>query len=344
MRLLIEGARHRLQRAAAALCVVAAFGLPVAASAEVKEVQIARGFAIPHLPMMIMEHDKLLEKHALAAGLGDIRVTYSTIGGGSVMNDSLISGALSFGVGGPPPMLTLWDKTRSGIRVKGVCAEATMPLLLNTRNPNLKTVKDLTERDKIAVGAVKVSIQARLLQMAAAKAFGDAEFARFDALTVGMNSPDASAALRSGAGEVNTNFSLPPFQYAELKVPGIHTLVSSNDIMGGPHTFTMVYATSTFHDANPKTFQAFLAAIKEAIAIINRDKNGVARTYLEMTNSKEAVADIVAILDDPLVQFTMTPVGTMKFADFMYRIEALKNKPNSWQDYFFEEIQNLPGS
>ncbi len=344
MRLLIEGARHRLQRAAAALCVVAAFGLPVAASAEVKEVQIARGFAIPHLPIMIMEHDKLLEKHALAAGLGDIRVTYSTIGGGSVMNDSLISGALSFGVGGPPPMLTLWDKTRSGIRVKGVCAEATMPLLLNTRNPNLKTVKDLTERDKIAVGAVKVSIQARLLQMAAAKAFGDAEFARFDALTVGMNSPDASAALRSGAGEVNTNFSLPPFQYAELKVPGIHTLASSNDIMGGPHTFTMVYATSTFHDANPKTFQAFLAAIKEAIAIINRDKNGVARTYLQMTNSKEAVADIVAILDDPLVQFTMTPVGTMKFADFMYRIEALKNKPNSWQDYFFEEIQNLPGS
>ena len=344
MRLLIEGARHRLKRAAAALCVVAAFGLPVAASAEVKEVQIARGFAIPHLPIMIMEHDKLLEKHALAAGLGDIRVTYSTIGGGSVMNDSLISGALSFGVGGPPPMLTLWDKTRSGIRVKGVCAEATMPLLLNTRNPNLKTVKDLTERDKIAVGAVKVSIQARLLQMAAAKAFGDAEFARFDALTVGMNSPDASAALRSGAGEVNTNFSLPPFQYAELKVPGIHTLASSNDIMGGPHTFTMVYATSTFHDANPKTFQAFLAAIKEAIAIINRDKNGVARTYLEMTNSKEAVADIVAILDDPLVQFTMTPVGTMKFADFMYRIEALKNKPNSWQDYFFEEIQNLPGS
>ncbi len=344
MRLLIEGARHRLQRAAAALCVVAAFGLPVAASAEVKEVQIARGFAIPHLPIMIMEHDKLLEKHALAAGLGDIRVTYSTIGGGSVMNDSLISGALSFGVGGPPPMLTLWDKTRSGIRVNGVCAEATMPLLLNTRNPNLKTVKDLTERDKIAVGAVKVSIQARLLQMAAAKAFGDAEFARFDALTVGMNSPDASAALRSGAGEVNTNFSLPPFQYAELKVPGIHTLASSNDIMGGPHTFTMVYATSTFHDANPKTFQAFLAAIKEAIAIINRDKNGVARIYLEMTNSKEAVADIVAILDDPLVQFTMTPVGTMKFADFMYRIEALKNKPNSWQDYFFEEIHNLPGS
>src|SRR6266851_2332884 len=65
MRLLREGARHRLQRAMAALCSVAALGLPMATSAEVKEVQIARGFAIPHLPIMIMEHDKLLEKHAL---------------------------------------------------------------------------------------------------------------------------------------------------------------------------------------------------------------------------------------------------------------------------------------
>ena len=37
----------------------------------------------------------------------------------------------------------------------------------------------------------------------------------------------------------------------------------------------------------------------------------------------------MAILDDPLVHFTMTPTGTIKFADFMYRIGALKNKPNT---------------
>lgn len=340
----IQGDRRRLPLRALAACAIAALGLSFGAAAEVKEVQIARGFAIPHLPIMIMEHEKLLEKHAQAAGLGDVKVVYSTIGGGSVMNDALLSGALSFGVGGPPPVLTLWDKTRSGIQVKGVCAEATMPLLLNTRNAALKTVRDLSAKDKIAVGAVKVSIQARLLQMAAANAFGDSEYTRFDSLTVGMNSPDATAALRSGVGEVNTNFSLPPFQYGELKVPGIHTLASSNDIMGGPHTFTMVYTTGKFHDANPRTYRAFLAAIKEAIEIINRDRSGVARTYLEMTHSKESVADIVAILDDPQVQFTMTPVGTMKFAAFMHKIGALQNKPDSWKDYFFDDIHGLPGS
>jgi sulfonate transport system substrate-binding protein len=315
-----------------------------AALAEVKEVKIARGFAIPHLPIMIMEHDKLLEKHAKAAGLGDVAVEYSTIGGGSVMNDALLSGTLSFGVGGPPPMLTLWDKTRGANQVKGVCAEATMPLYLNTRNPSLKTVRDLSDKDRIAVGAVKVSIQAVLLQMAAAKEFGAANFTRFDALTVGMNSPDATAALRSGAGEVDVNFSLPPFQYAELKVPGIHMLASSKDIMGGPHTFTLVYTTSQFHDANPKLYRAFLAAIKEAIDMINRDKSGVAKIYIDMTHAKESVADIVAILDDPQVKFTMTPEGTLKFADFMQQIGSLKNKPTSWKDYFFDEIHGLSGS
>jgi sulfonate transport system substrate-binding protein len=333
---------HRFVRLGRIFGLAALLAAAASASAEVSEVRIARGFAIPHLPIMVMEHDRLLEKHAKAAGLGDVKVIYSTIGGGSVMNDALLSGSLSFGVGGPPPMLTLWDKTHAGIR--GVCAEATMPLLLNTRNPALRTVKDLSPKDKIAVGAVKVSIQAVLLQMAAAREFGAAEYTRFDPLTVGMNSPDATAAVRSGLGEVNTNFSIPPFQYGELKTPGIHTLASSYEILGGPHTFTLVYASSRFHDANPRTYQAFLAAIGEAIESINRDKEAAAKTYLEMTHSKEALADILAVLNDPQVRFTMTPERTLAFAEFMHRIGSLKTMPASWKDYFFGEIHALPGS
>jgi NitT/TauT family transport system substrate-binding protein len=143
---------------------------------------------------------------------------------------------------------------------------------------------------------------------------------------------------------VNSNFSIPPFQYAELKMPGIHTLLSSNEILDGPHTFTLVYATNKFHDANPRTYQAFLAAIKEAIDLINSDKPRVAKVYLEMTGSKEKLDDILTVLDDPKVKFTMTPDGTMKFAGFMHRIGSLKTMPASWKDYFFGEIHELPGS
>lgn len=39
------------------------------ASAEVDEVKIARQYGIGYLPMMIMEQDRLIEKHARVLGL-----------------------------------------------------------------------------------------------------------------------------------------------------------------------------------------------------------------------------------------------------------------------------------
>lgn len=328
-----------------AFVTTAAFGFAKPAiAAEVTEVNIARGFAIPHLPIMVMEHDKLLEKRLAAAGLPDVKVTYTQIGSGNVMNDSLLAGPLAFATGGPPPLLTLWDRTRGTIQAIGVCAEATMPLYLNTRNPNVKTVADFTEQDRIVVSAPKVSIQAILLQMAAAKVFGAAQFGKLDARTVGMSAPDGTMALRSGGTEITANFSIPPFQYAEAKQPGIHTVLTSYDILGGPHTFTLVWSTNKFREANPKTFGAFLEAMREAQDRIAKDKPGVAKMYLEMTRSKESEADILAILNDPQVEFTMTPRATMKFADFMQQVGTLKTKPASWKELFSQEVHDLPGS
>jgi NitT/TauT family transport system substrate-binding protein len=104
------------------------------------------------------------------------------------MNDALLARSLTFGVAGPPPIITLWAKTRGmPLEVRGLCNESIMPLYLNTRSPNVKSVADFTQTD-IAVGAVKVSIQAILLQMAAAKQFGDKDYTRLDPLTVGMSS------------------------------------------------------------------------------------------------------------------------------------------------------------
>jgi hypothetical protein len=48
-------------RAIAAL-LIALLGLPMAVSAEVREVQIARGFAIPHLPIMFSVYEE--RKHS----------------------------------------------------------------------------------------------------------------------------------------------------------------------------------------------------------------------------------------------------------------------------------------
>jgi hypothetical protein len=53
--------------------------------------------------------------------------------------------------------------------------------------------------------------------MATQKEFGPGTEFKYDNLQVAMPTPDATAALLSGAAEINNHFSEPPFQYQELK-------------------------------------------------------------------------------------------------------------------------------
>jgi NitT/TauT family transport system substrate-binding protein len=219
-----------------------------------------------------------------------------------------------------------------------------MPLYLNTRNPSVKTIKDFTEKDRIALPAVKVSIQAVTLQMAAEKAFGEGQQGKLDALTVSLSHPDAQVALLSGASEITAHFGSPPFQYQQLEKPGIHTVLNSYDVLGGPATFNVVWTTSKFRSENPKLYDAFVKALDEATAIINKDKKAAAEAYLRISKDKDTVTDILAMLNDPAIVYTTTPQNVMKYVDFMNKIGSIKVKPDSWKDLFFPNIHGAAGS
>ncbi|MDK1377302.1 MULTISPECIES: ABC transporter substrate-binding protein [unclassified Sinorhizobium] len=327
---------------AAALCGA---GLVRPARAETGSVSVARGFAIPHLPVMVMEHQSLFRKHLDAAGLASVATEWVTLGSGSVMNDALISGNLSFATGGPPPMLTLWSRTKgTPMEVRGVCNQAIMPMYLNTKNSGVRSIEDFTEKDRIAVSAIKVSIQAIIVQMAAAQKFGMDAYDRLDELTVGMNAVDATTALRSDQSPVTANVSLPPFQYQELKLPNIHKVLSSYDVVGEPHTFSMVWTTRQFQQQNPGIYKAFLAAITEATDLIRSDKPKAAQIYLDVTGAKDSLEETLALLNNPEIEFTTVPKGTFRLAEFMHSIGTLEADAESWKDYFFEDIHSLPGS
>ena len=324
---------------AAVLCIA----LSGVARAEMSEIKVAQQYGIGYLPLMIMEEQKLIEKHAKAAGM-DVTVSWAKFAGGNVMNDALLSNSLQFASGGVGPLVTLWARTKGNLDVKGVGALNSMPLYLNTRNPAVKTLKDFTEKDKIALPAVKVSIQAVTLQMAAEKAFGEGQQSKLDSLTVSMSHPDAQTALLSGASEITAHFSSPPFQYQQLKKPGIHTVVNSYEVLGGPGTFNTVWTTAKFRSDNPKLYDAFAKALDESMTIINRDKRAAAEAYLRMSKDKDTVEDILAMLNDPQIVFTTTPQNVMKYVNFMLKTGAIKVKPDSWRDLFFPNVQNLPGS
>ena len=73
------------------------------------------------------------------------------------MNDGVISGALQFISVGAPSLATLWDKTKDNVQIKGMSALTTYPLYLNVRNPSVKSIRDFSDKDKIAVPSVKIS-------------------------------------------------------------------------------------------------------------------------------------------------------------------------------------------
>lgn len=326
------------------IAALAAFAMAPAARAELGELKVAQQYGISYLPLMIMEDQGLIEKHAKAAGIGDLKVSWSKFAGGNVMNEALLSGSLQFASGGVGPLVTLWAKTRGNYDVKAVAAMNSMPLYLNTRNPDVRTVKDFTDKDKIALPAVKVSIQAVTLQMAAEKAFGEGQQYKLDRLTVTMSHPDGEVALLSGTSEVNSHFTSPPYQYRELEKPGIRTVVNSYEVLGGPATFNAVWTTSKFRNENPKLYKAFYDAFRESIDMINKDKKWAAETYLRLSKDKDSVENTLKMLNDPEIVFTTTPNNVMKYVKFMHKIGSIKVDPESWKDLFFPEVHALPGS
>jgi NitT/TauT family transport system substrate-binding protein len=272
-------------------------------------------------------------------------VTWHTFNGPAAVNEALISGNIDIASGGVPGLLVLWSRTKGTPQeVRGISALSSQPFLLNARDKNVKTIKEFKDTDRIAVPAVKVSVQAITLQMAAAKAWGEKNFNRLDAQTVSMSPPDATVALMKGGSEITAVFSVPPFQYQQLENPDIHTVLNSFDVMGGSHTFTALWAPAKFRDGNPVLYKALVAALKEATEIVNKDKKAAAALWIEDSKSKLSLDMVGKIVAGPQVRWTMTPENTMKYANFMTEVGTLKVKPESWKDYFFPEIHGETGS
>ena len=188
---------------------VLAAALSTPALAADQEIRLAQQFSMGYLQLNVMQHEQLIEKHAKALGISDPKVSWFKFNGPTAVNEALISGNVDIGSGGVPGLLTLWARTKGTPQeVRGISALSSQPFLLNARNPAIKTIADFKDSDRIAVPAVKSSVQALTLQMAAAKRWGPKEFEKLDPLTVSMTPPDATVALLKGGAQISAAFSV----------------------------------------------------------------------------------------------------------------------------------------
>ncbi|TLX55762.1 ABC transporter substrate-binding protein [Stutzerimonas nosocomialis] len=305
-------------------------------------IRIAEQFGIVYLLLNVVRDQQLIEKHGKAEGL-DITVDWQQLSGGSAVNDALLSGAIDIAGAGIGPLLTVWDRTQGRQNVRGVASLGNFPYYLLSNDPNVRTIADFTEKDRIAVPSVGVSVQSRFLQYAAAKRWGDDQFDRLDKYTLALPHPDATASLISGGTELTGHFSNPPFQNQALKNPSVHVVLDTYELLG-PNSPTVLYATEKFRRDNPKTYKAFVAALAEAAAFAQADKGAAADTYLRVTGARIGRDELLQIIDNEQFQFTVTPTNTYPLADFLHRVGAIKKRPASWQDYFFEDAAIGQGS
>ncbi|MFZ4285844.1 ABC transporter substrate-binding protein [Variovorax sp. HJSM1_2] len=329
-----------------ATALVAGLGLALASLAAQAEgqIRIAQQFGIVYLLLNVAQEQKLIEKHAKAAGV-EAKVEWVQLSGGSAVNDALLSGNIEIAGAGVGPLLTIWDRTKGRQDVKGVASLGNFPYYLVSNNPSVKSIADLTDKDRIALPAVGVSVQSRVLQFASAKLWGDKEFNKLDKISVALPHPDAAAAIIKGGTEITAHFGNPPFQEQELAGnPQARIILNSYDVLGGPSSATVLYATDKWRTENPKTYKAFVDALNEAAQFVAANPEKAADIYLKVSNAKTDRDLLLKIIKNPEVQFKTSPQNTYALAEFMHRVGAIKNKPASAKDYFFADAHNAGGN
>jgi NitT/TauT family transport system substrate-binding protein len=326
----------------------AALGLATVVAAAPAQAEgrlrVAQQFGITYLLLNIAQDQKLIEKHGKQLGV-PIAVDWVQLSGGNAVNDELLSGSIDVAGAGVGPLLTIWDRTAGRQNVKGVASLGNFPYYLVSTNPDVKTIADFSDKDRIALPAVTVSVQARFLQMAAAKRWGTPDYARLDRFTQTLPHPDATAAVIAGRTEINGHFATPPFQEQELAGNSkAHIVLNSYDVLGGPSSGTVLYATEKYVKENPKTTRAFIDALVEAADIATKNPELAADAYLRVTKAKIDRAFLVKVLKNPQFQYKVAPTNTYGLAQFLFQAGAIKKQPASWRDYFFDDPALASGS
>ncbi len=334
--------KTRLMRTVLPVLLVATlFGT---ARAEVFAVRVAHQPGLSYLPLMVIEKDGLLEKHARAQGLKSLSYTQVRVGSAAALNEVLLAGAADVVAGAVTVMAILADRARQTLEVRGIAALNCDVHYLNTNSPRIKTLRDFSDADRIAVSAVKLSIHAIMLQMAAEKEFGPGRHETLDRLTVSLPHPEAMASLLASGTEITAHLTTTPFKRIELRDARVRRLLASDSVLGGAPTGAMLWTTGKFRAENPKVYAALLAALKEAIDIIRKDPDRAARIYIETEKSNLEPAFVRELITDPDDIFTIVPERTFAFVEFMQRTGRLKGRFSGWKDLFFPEIHDQPGS
>ena len=341
-----RGANHTVRRREFGLGLLAMPALARStAASEAGVVRIMTQADLSHLPLMVMQHENLVERHAALLGLPTLKVRWPVLDEPGTLIDGLLGGQVDFGVMGMPGLATLWDQSvGTPGEVRALSCVQLQPFMLVTSDAAVKTVADFSERDRIAVPSAILSAQTTCLEMAAAQLWGVERYAKLDHLTLTLRHSEAAERVISRRSPVNSHYSVSPYYYDELATPGVHLVLKSNDTLGGPHANGLLVAAPYFYAGNPIITRAVLAAQQAANAFVQAHPSDAAAIYLTLTRDRRKPDQAEELVADPDITWTIFPRKVMVFADFLRKVGRLHHTPASWKDLFLPELHAGQGS
>ena len=217
-------------------------------------------------------------------------------------------------------------------------------MTLYTINPNVKTIADFKETDRIAVPTVRLSFNAMMLQMAADELWNDPH--RLDHLTVALGHPDAVTALSAGYGKasITAHIAVQPFTDRGLKLPGAHIITDSRKVFGGPLTQITLLGDEADQGQEPDAVQG-----RRQRARANRSRSpmltsapprccGRRRRRRPTTSTTWWPSSTIRASSSP-----RSRTGSLSSRHFLNRTGTMKAKLGSWKELFWETAHQQQG-
>ena len=238
------------------------------------EIRIAEQFGIVYLLLNVARDQHLIEKYGKEEGI-DIKVDWTQLSGGAAVNDALLSGSIDIAGAGVGPLLTIWDRTHGEQNVKAVASLGNFPYYLVSNNPKVKTIADFTEKDRIAVPAVGVSVQSRFCNTRRPSSGATRNSIASTSTRSTVPHPDATAALIAGGTEVTGHFSNPPFQEQAPDQPERARRAQFLRRTRRPNSPTVLFATEKFRQRQPEDLHGVRRrAGRSATTSLERQRRG----------------------------------------------------------------------
>jgi NitT/TauT family transport system substrate-binding protein len=333
-------------RLAAAVGIAGLVGLySTVTRAEVTSVGIASTIGLAQFPGRVANDLGLIQKRAASLGIPDLKVSYQEVTSGVVVSDLFLSGHASVGIGGNVPMFNLWAKTNG--RVKGMMALSQGDMFLIACDPRIKSVRDYTDTDRIAMTDLRTTTYALMLQLKAASEFGWDNRDKFNDISVAMSDPDGMGAILSCKTDVKSQMTILPQSTMELASGRAHVVFSSEDVLGHPYTFDAAFTTTQFKQENPNVYRAVALGLGDAIDFIKNHPDKAAAMYMKdepFIGTRETLVELIKGQTPDHFSYTETPNSTKSFMDFMYKSGMIKRNIQSWKDVWFDNVWNLPGT